>query len=307
MNYNRRDFVRTAGAVSAGALILPQIGCGGSKSGSEAATEAAATPTEAMGAPTLDKFGIQLYSVRDVIGDDPKGIMKQLASYGYNQFEGYEGDQGMFWGMSHTEFKTYMNEIGVDFISSHCNMDENYEQKCAQAAEIGMKYLIAPWIGPQKTMDDWKKVADKFNAWGQTAKDAGIRFAYHNHGYTFEELEGQIPQDYLMDNTDPALVDFQMDIFWVVTPGADPIAYFEKYPGRWTLCHVKDREKDAPAGEGDASCIVGQGSIDYAKILAAAKASGMKYYIVEQEKYANSTPMDSAKADAEYVSKLVFA
>jgi len=304
MNYNRRDFIRTAGAVSAGALILPQIGCGGSKPAAETASEAVA---EVAATPSLDKFGIQLYSVRDVIGADPKGIMKQLAGYGYKQFEGYEGPQGMFWGMSHTEFKAYMDEIGVNFISSHCNVGENFEEKCGQAAEIGMKYLIAPWIGPQKTMDDWKKIADQFNAWGQTAKSAGIRFAYHNHGYTFEPLEGQMPQDYLMDNTDPALVDYQLDIFWVVTPGADPIAYFNKYPGRFKLCHIKDREKGAPAGEGDASCIVGQGSIDSAKVLAAAKANGMEYYIVEQEKYANSTPMDSARADAEYVSKLVFA
>ncbi|WP_416866886.1 MAG: sugar phosphate isomerase/epimerase family protein [Imperialibacter sp.] len=307
MNYNRRDFIRTAGAVSAGALILPQMGCSSSKSGAETAAEGAAATAETMAKPTIDKFGIQLYSVRDVIPADPKGTMKQLAGFGYKQFEGYEGPQGMFWGMSHTEFKAYMDEIGVSFISSHCNVNENFEEKCAQAAEIGMKHLIAPWIGPQKTMDEWKVVADKFNAWGETAKKAGIRFAYHNHGYTFEALEGQMPQDFLIENTDPAVVDFQMDIFWVVTPGADPIAYFEKYPGRWVSCHIKDREKDAPAGEGDASCIVGTGSIDYAKVLSAAKASGVKYYVVEQEKYANSTPMDSAKADAEYVSKLVFA
>lgn len=304
MSYNRRNFIRTAGAMSAGALILPQFGCGGGKTASEAGAETAAASATA---PSLDAFGIQLYTVRDVIPSDPKGVMKQLAGFGYKQFEGYEGPQGMFWGMTHTEFKTYMDELGVNFVSSHCNVNENFEQKCAQAAEIGMKHLIAPWIGPQKTMDDWKKIADKFNAWGQTARSAGIRFAYHNHGYTFEELEGQMPQDYLMDNTDPALVDYQMDIFWVVTPGADPVAYFNKYPGRWVSCHVKDREKGAPAGEGDASCIVGQGSIDYARVLAAAEKSGVKFYIVEQEKYTNSTPMDSAKADAEYMKQLVFA
>jgi len=305
MNYNRRNFIRTAGAVSAGALILPQIGCGGGQQG--AATEGAAAAETAVAQPSLSEFGIQLYSVRDVIPADPKGTLRALAGYGYKQLEGYEGDQGMFWGMTHTEFKAYMDELGVSFVSSHCNVGENFEQKCAQAAEIGMKHLIAPWVGPQKTMDDWKKVADNFNALGAMAKKAGIRFAYHNHGYTFEELEGQMPQDYLMDNTDPASVDYQMDIFWVVTPGADPIAYFNKYPNRWVSCHVKDREKDAPAGEGDASCIVGTGSIDYAKVLGVAKATGMQYYIVEQEKYANSTPMDSAKADAEYMKKLVFA
>lgn len=306
MNYNRRKFIQAAGAVSAGALILPQWGCGDNKSKSESSadtTSVASAPSQ----PAIPDFGIQLYSVRDVIPNDPQGTMRQLASYGYKQFEGYEGPQGMFWGMSHTDFKKFMDEIGVSFVSSHCNTNENFEQKCAQAAEIEMKYLITPWIGPQKTMDDWKKVADKFNEWGAMAKKAGIKYAYHNHGYTFEELEGQMPQDYLMENTDPETVDFQMDIFWVVTPGADPVSYFEKYPNRWKLCHIKDREKDAPQGEGDASTIVGTGSINFPQVLKVAEDNGMEYYIVEQEKYANSTPMDAAKADAEYMKSFKFA
>lgn len=306
MNYNRRKFIQAAGALSAGAFILPQWGCGGNKGNSETGSD---TTSVASAAPQqgIDTFGIQLYTVRDVIPNDPQGTMRQLASYGYKQFEGYEGPQGMFWGMTPADFKKFMDEIGVSFIASHCNTSENFEQKCAQAAEVGMKYLITPWIGPQKTMDDWKKIADQFNQWGAIAKENGIRYAYHNHGYTFEELEGQMPQDYLMENTDPDTVDYQMDIFWVVTPGADPIAYFEKYPNRWKLCHVKDREKDAPQGEGDASTIVGTGSINYPQVLKAAENQGMEYYIVEQEKYANSTPMESAKADAEYMKNFKFA
>lgn len=309
MKLNRRKFITAAGAVTAGALIVPQWACKneGSKTGeSTAADSTAVAPPPAQ--PSLTAFGIQLYTVRDVIPDDPKGVMKQLAGFGYTQFEGYEHQKmGMFWGMSHTDFKKYMDEIGVNFVASHCDTKKDFEKKAAQAAEIGMKYLISPWVGPQKKMDDWKKIAAEFNRLGGICQKNGIRFAYHNHGYTFTELEGVMPQNYLIENTDPALVDFEMDIYWVATGGADPAAYLQKYPNRWRLCHVKDRIKDAPAEENDASCILGTGSLDYAKILKVAQDNGMQYYIVEQERYDNSTPMESAKADADYLKQLVFS
>ncbi|MEZ4777644.1 MAG: sugar phosphate isomerase/epimerase [Bacteroidia bacterium] len=302
MKYNRRKFVQVAGAVAAGTLVLPQWACksGGSQTAVTEGTEAA------MGG-TLKEFGLQLYTLRDDLPADPKGILKQVASFGYKQLEGYEGPQGLFWNMPHMEFKAYLDELGMTMISSHCNFRENFETKAAQAAEIGMKYLLAPWVGPQKTLDDFKKIADTFNECGEICRQNGIRFGYHNHGYSFQELEGQFPQDYMMENTDPATVDFEMDIYWVVTGGADPIAYLEKYPNRFRLCHVKDRTKGAPEGEADASCDLGTGSIDYAKILKVAAENGMEYYIVEQEKYENSTPLKSAEVDAQYLKNLVFA
>ena len=128
-----------------------------------------------------------------------------------------------------------------------------------------MKYLITPWVGPQKTLDDYKKRSDEFNKAGEICKKAGIRFAYHNHWYSFTQQDGQFPQDIFMANTDPSLVDFEMDIYWVVTAGQDPEAWLKKYPNRFRLCHVKDRKKDAPAKEQDASCDLGAGSIDFPK------------------------------------------
>jgi sugar phosphate isomerase/epimerase len=304
MQLNRRKFINRVGAAAAGALILPQWAC---QSG-EQKTAAAATETAAAAAqPSLQNFGIQLYTVRDVIPADPKGTIKQLADYGYTQIESYEGEQGMFWGMSNTEFKQYLDGLGLTCVSSHCDNNKDFEKKAAQAAEIGMKYLISPWVGPQKTLDDYKKIADSFNAKGEICKANGIRFAYHNHDYTFVELEGQMPQDVLMANTDPGLVDYEMDIYWVVTPGADPIAWLQKYPNRWRLCHVKDRMKAVPQAEKEASCDLGTGQIDYPKILKAAQGAGMQFYIVEQEKYENSTPMQSAQVDANYMKNLVFS
>ena len=132
----------------------------------------------------------------------------------------------------------------------------------------------------------------------------GIRFAYHNHDYSFATVEGQIPQDVMLENTNPDLVDFEMDIYWVVTAEQDPEAWLKKYKGRFRLCHIKDRIKNTT--EKDASCILGEGSIDYAKIVKTAKDNGMQYYIVEQERYDNTTEMDCAKADAAYLKTFKF-
>jgi len=243
--------------------------------------------------------------LRDIIPDDPKGTLAQLASFGFNQIEGYDGDQGMFWNMGHKDFKMFLDDQGLDMVSSHCNIRENFEEKAEQAAEIGMKYLICPYIGPQKSMKDWQKVTDRFNECGAICKKAGIRFAYHNHAYSFKAFSGMIPHDFIMEQTDPDLVDHEMDIYWVVTGGADPAEYLKKYPNRFKLCHVKDRMKDA-GDERQASCDLGTGIIDYPSILKVAADTGMEYFIMEQERYDNSTSIKSAEAGAEYLKKLVF-
>ena len=276
---NRRDFLRTSSLITAGAWINPlrQIFTG-----------------------DLEKFGIQLYTLRDIIDDDPQGILKSLSSFGFKQIESYEGSSGMFWGMGNKGFKSYLDDLGMQVVSSHCNIHSRFEQTAAEAAEIGMKYLICPSIGPQKSKEDWKKVCDLFNEKGEICKKNGIRFAYHNHAYSFKAFTGMIPHDFLMDNTDPDLVDFQMDIYWVVTGGADPVDYLEKYPNRFKLCHVKDRMKDA-GNEHAASCNLGTGIIDFPRILKVAKDQGMEYFIMEQERYDGTTPLDCAREGAKYL------
>lgn len=283
MTFSRRQFLFNAGLMAAGAALSRDVLAGTTK---------------------YNPFGIQLYTLRDVIGKDTKSVLKQVAGFGYQFVEGYEGEKGLFWGMSHKEFKTYMDSIGLRMVSSHFDMGKDLEQKAAQAGEIGMKYLICPWLGPQKTLDDYKKAADAFNKAGEVCKKNGLRFAYHNHGYSFEQLEGQFPQDVMMKNTDPSLVDYEMDIYWVVTAGQDPIAWLSKYPNRWRLCHVKDRGRQFPAGEADASVDLGTGMIDFKKVAASAKKAGMHYYIVEQERYDNGTSLEAARVGAAYMKKL---
>lgn len=306
MTYDRRKFLKTGGLL-ASSFAIGGLACNDSANTSENATSDSATRDTTATAATpqpLTTFGLQLYSLRDDLPKDPKGILKQVSSFGYKQVESFEGSKGIFWGMPHTEFKKYMDDLGMTIVSSHCNIEKDFEKKAAQAGEIGMKYLIAPYIGAQKTVDDYKKYADKFNSLGDICKKNGLRFAYHNHGYTFEALDGQMPQDILMQNTNADTVDYQMDIFWVVTPGADPVAWFQKYPNRFRLVHVKDREKNAPAKEGDASCDLGTGSIDFPTVLRVAKDNGVEYFIVEQEKYTGSTPIKSVETDAAYMKKL---
>ena len=303
MHNKRRKFLQAAGMLTAGSMVLPHWACGGGATGqSTPATEVPAKPNN-----KIEQFGIQLYTLRDIIFDDIKGTLKQLAGMGYTQIEGYEGKEGLFWGMTNTDFSKYLGDIGMKMVSSHCEIKENFEEKAAQAAEIGMDYLVCPWIGPQKSMEGWKKVTEQFNACGEICRKNGIRFAYHNHAYSFKAFSGMIPHDFMMENTDPALVDHEMDIYWVVTGGADPIGYLTKYSNRFRLCHVKDRQKDVPAEEHSASCNLGAGQIDFPKILKVAKDNGMKYFLVEQEKYEGTTPMECAKVGAGYMKDLVLA
>ena len=287
MNKNRRKFLKLTGSVTAGIALsgmpgLSLLSC----------TEKA-----------KDKvFGIQLYTLRDEMPKDPKGVLKQLADFGYKQIESYEGPQGIFWGMSHSDYKKYLDHLGLTALSAHTDINKDFEQKAEQASAIGMKYLLSPWLGPQPTIDDYKKAADEFNKRGEICKKHGIRFAYHNHDYTFVPIDGVFPQDVLMQNTDPSLVDYQLDMYWIVTAKQDPEAWLRKYKDRFRLCHVKDRLKDTD--EKGASCDLGKGMIDYPKILKTAKENGMTYFVVEQERYDNSTPIKSSQANAEYMKKL---
>lgn len=250
--------------------------------------------------PNQTDFGLQLYTLRDVIAEDPQATLRQVADFGYTQIESYEGPMGMWWNMGNTGFKILLDELGMTAISSHANVFEEFERKANEAAEIGLTFIVCPWIGPQDTLDGYREVADQFNEIGEIASDVGLRFAYHNHAYSFEEQEGQIPQDVLMENTDPDLVEYQMDIYWVVAAGHDPAEWMQKYPGRFTSGHVKD----ISSGDEPESTILGTGSIDYTSLLPVAVEHGMEAFIVEQEAYTGTTPVDAIRENAEFMRTL---
>jgi sugar phosphate isomerase/epimerase len=235
---------------------------------------------------------------------DPKGVLKQISQMGYTQIEGYEGPKGLWWGMKNKEFKAYLDELNLSMVSSHCDFKKDFERKAAEAGEIGVQWLMAPYLGPQKKLDDFKKFSEQFNKCGEISARENVRFAYHNHDYSFVQLEGQYPQDVMMQGTNPETVDFEMDIYWVVVAEQDPEAWLKKYPNRWKLVHVKDRDKVAPKTTAHASVNLGTGKIDFKKILKTAKDVGVQYFIVEQEEYPTTTPIKSAEVDADYMKDI---
>ena len=290
--YNRKEFLKLSGGAALGIALASCSNAAGVQSANKG---------------TIKNLGIQLYTLRDDLPKDPKGILKQLAGFGYKEIESYEGAQGMFWGMGHKGFKSYMDELGMKIVSSHCNFRDDFESKASDAAAIGMKYLICPYVGRQKSLDDYKKLADEFNKASEICRKNGIRFAYHNHDYSFRLQDGQFPQDVMMKHANHANMDFEMDIYWVVAAEQDPIIWLKKYPGRFKLCHIKDRKNGiAPKpGEPNLSCIVGTGSISFAPILREAKKLGMQHYILEQEAY-EKAPIVCVKEGAEYLNALKF-
>lgn len=255
----------------------------------------------------LSAVGIQLYMMRDEMKRDPVNTLKQLGKLGYTQIESYNGDKGVFWGYTGKEFKRIAGDSGLTLISTHYEGDsKGYEKTAAEAAEIGMKYLIYPWKGPQKSIEDFKKIANEFNGYGAICKKHGIKFAYHPHDYAYKKIDGEIPLDVLLKNTDPALVDFQMDFYYAVTEGQDPAAYLKKYKPRFRLSHLRDVMKERlPAGSDEESaCDLGQGIMNYSSLLALAIKNGMQYFFVEQSRLFQETAMQSAQYNASYLKKL---
>lgn len=305
--YRRKDFLKL-GAGLLGGLTLGSLAC---NNDSTVTTEKTGSGTDtsgskAAGAAALTAFGLQLYTLRDDLPKDPKGVLKQIADMGYKQVEGYERDKGILWGMTPAEFKSYMDSIGLTMVATHYDAGtkpEDFEKKVALAAEVGMSYLFFPWEGGNKSIDDYKKYAELFNKNGEICKKHGLRYGFHNHDFSFKAINGEYPQDILMNNTDPALVDYELDIYWVVAAGQDPEAWLKKYPNRFRSCHLKDRSKTPVADDGKNSTDLGTGSIDLAKIAKTAAENGMQYYIVEQEAYPNGTPLEAVKVNAEYMKK----
>ncbi|MEI9807427.1 MAG: hypothetical protein WDO16_05830 [Bacteroidota bacterium] len=160
MQYDRRKFLKITGGVTTGLAL-------GSMSGMSLLSSCD------KGA-AIQSFGLQLYSLRDDMPKDPKGILKQVAAFGYKQIESYQHSElGIFWGMSNTDFKKYMDELGMTIVSSHCDINTDFEKKAAEAAAIGMKYLMCPYKGPQKSLEDFKRFAEEFNQKEKYVKRTG--------------------------------------------------------------------------------------------------------------------------------------
>ncbi|MBN1927327.1 MAG: sugar phosphate isomerase/epimerase [Prolixibacteraceae bacterium] len=254
------------------------------------------------------EIGLQLWSVRDDMKTDPAQTIEEVGKIGYDFIEAAGYGDGKFYGMEPLDFKKLVNDNGMEFLASHTGQPvpdtSNYEEvmawwdQCIDAhAEAGVKYIVQPFMDQYGygSLDDLKRYCDYFNEVGEKCNAKGIRFGYHNHNKEFTEVDGVVRYDYMLQNTDPEKVFFQLDLYWIVVGGKEPVDYFNEYPGRFLLWHVKD---EAELGK--------SGMMDFESIFAAAEISGMEHIIVEVERY-NFTPLESVKMsydflmDADYV------
>ena len=247
----------------------------------------------------IDKVGIQLYTVRDKMKADFEGTLARVAQIGYKEVE-FAG----YFDHSPADVKAILDRPGLSAPSTHiglAGMDE-WKKALDTAKAIGHEYVVVPWIPEEKrkTLDDWKSVAAVFNQAAQMTKDAGLQFAYHNHDFEFPKLDGQVPYDVLLQNTDPKLVQLEIDLYWITKAGQDPLTYFARWPGRVPLVHVKD-SAGAPEHK---MADVGQGKIDWKRIFAKRDQAGIKHFFVEHDQ--PPQPFEDIAASYKYLHELEF-
>ena len=211
--------------------------------------------------------------------------------------------------------RAILDRLGLVSPATHVPYDvltDKWPGQLESAKIIGQSYIVNPWIPEdvRKQPDVWQKAAETFNRAGEASKKAGIQFAYHNHWFEFLPVNGKLPYDILLEACDPNLVKMELDLCWITVAGADPLKYFDRYPGRFPLVHVKDVKTlpkittGGPQNFGDTVDLteVGSGIIDWKRIFAQSDKAGLKHYIVEHDRPA--APFDSIKTSYEYLQKL---
>jgi hypothetical protein len=287
MDLNRRKFLQSAGTLALGSMAL---------SGKAASF---------IDFKALHPVGLQLFTFFGVIDDDPKGTLTKIAAIGYKEMESAFSKKGGYYGMKPQDFKAMVNDLGMTWKSHHVigapfklpkgykmpagadgkpmvmptmmNLRDNMQQLVDEAAEGGLEYLVCANI-PTDTLDNIKSSIVTLNSTGEAAKKAGIQFCYHNHDMEFKDVEGKIPYDLLLSETDPNNVKMELDLCWATKAGADPVELFKANPGRFPLWHLKDLAADRinPAP-------VGTGVVDFKRIFEYQKTAGMKHFFVEHD------------------------
>jgi sugar phosphate isomerase/epimerase len=265
----------------------------------------------ALGLPV----GLQLYSVREFLPKDYQGTLNQLGGMGYRECEA-----AGFFGHSAADVKQAMSQAGLHCVSAHYPMQQlqALDDILHFGSELGLEYIVCAspllrdpakakglgWVAALETMsaDDWKWNADRLNAVGKRVRAAGMKFGYHNHYIEFHEHDGFLPYDLLLQNTDPKLVDMEMDCGWVVIGGHKPEDYLTRYPDRYVMLHVKEfKLADWKPGMEPVFTEMGRGSIDYKSIFAAAKKARIEHIFVEQEAFPDMPAMQALKVDADWM------
>lgn len=274
----RRNFLINTSVLAAGSVMLPSFYSPSKK---------------------IKNTGVQLYTFRKEMLADAKGTLQKIAALGIKQIESAGSDKGNYYGLAPTEMKRICNDLGMTLRSGHVHIDDKWKQTIDDAAASGQEYIICSTMPTEgQTADNYKSVAEHFNKAGEDCKKLGLKFGYHNHAYEFEGDKSQVLYDVLLNNTDKALVNMEMDLGWVIVAGKNPLDYFKQYPGRFPLWHLKDMDVAKKH-----SVEFGKGQLDIVQLLQHSKSAGMKYFFVEQEEYA-TTPFESMQYNMDYLKKL---
>lgn len=240
-------------------------------------------------APVKSGIGIQLYTIRDNMAKDVIGSLKQVADIGYQYLELAGYADGKFYGYSPEEFKKIVGDLGMEVISSHTGVEvkgvdtSNVDIMAEAHAKLGVKYCVQPWLVEERRVsaDSYKQFVAELNTIGGVMKKYDLQFGYHNHDFEFHEVDGLIPfTDIFMPESDPDLLTFEIDLFWVTRAGFNPVKLLQDFPGRYQLFHMKDMENS----EDKFFAPVGEGVIDFKEILKYKDIAGMKYMFVEQDR-----------------------
>jgi len=251
--------------------------------------------------------------LRDLMKQDFDGTLAKVAAIGYKEVE-FAG----YFDHSPKDVRAAVDRHGVTAPSAHIDyksLGEKFPEVIEAAKVVGHEYLVNPWIEEEirKQPDGWKHAAETFNRAGEACKKAGIQFAYHNHWFEFLPVNGKLPYDLLLTECDPNLVKMELDLCWITVGGQDPLKYFDRYPGRFPLVHVKDVKRVPPVTAGGAQDFgssmkdmteVGSGIIDWKKIFAQSDKAGIKHYFVEHDN--PKKPLESIKKSYDYLASLRF-
>lgn len=282
----RRNFIKQTSILATGAALLPSI-------------------ANSMSF-TKHAIGLQLYSLRDIIGKDITGIIEKVAIIGYKEVEtyGYSAKDG-FWGLDAKAFAGLLKQNGIKSPSGHFDIsgfmtgkrNDDLKSYIEAANILNSEYITVPSLGIKQTADAYKKVAKKLNEAAALCKSSGLKLAYHNHDFEFTKINETTGYEILLNETDKNLVDFEMDLYWVARSGVDPLALFKAHPKRFTMWHIKDMDKKNK----DLNTEVGQGAVNFKSIFSEAKLAGVKHYFIEHETNYMPNELGSMKTSFDYV------
>lgn len=256
--FTRRQFLKTSAAAAALSALPMSIAFAGDS--------------------VRHQAGLQLYTLRDWMQVSVPGTLKLVAGVGYKELE-FAG----YFGQSPEQIRKMLDDEGLSAPSAHVPLttfQESIDKVIDTAQAVGHKYVVVPYLTPEQrgsSIDVYKKLADDMQKWGEACNNANITLAYHNHDFEFQRVDGELPYDILLNNTDPKAVAFELDLYWTVKAGVDPVQLFNQHPGRFRLFHVKDMDE---AGE---FADVGTGTIDFNAIFAHADKAGLAHQFVERD------------------------